>query len=98
MIYFDTWNNPLRRVGIGKASPTTFLDVNGTISATGLNVNGTINGTGLSVNGTISATGLDVNGTINANGTIKVQLIVQQLAKYHLLLVMVLLLCLIQVI
>jgi hypothetical protein len=70
-------------VGIGVSSPTTKLDVNGTINATGLTVNGTpvggsqwttsgstINYSGGNVGIGVSSptTKLDVSGTINATG------------------------------
>ena len=41
IVFFDTLNNQDRRVGIGKNDPSTLLDVNGTINATGCTLNGT---------------------------------------------------------
>jgi hypothetical protein len=46
------------QVGIGKVNPSTILDVNGTVTATGLNVHGTAAANSLNISGTATASTL----------------------------------------
>jgi hypothetical protein len=53
------------RVGIG-TTPTTRLEVNGTMKATGVDVSGTVTSTGVDVNGTVTSTRVDVAGAVKS--------------------------------
>ncbi len=64
------WNS-LGRVGIGKTSPATALDVNGTVAASSGSFGGTVSansfsGSSASISGTVSASALDVSGAVTA--------------------------------
>jgi len=76
------WDDTNNRLGIGKTSPATALDVVGTASSTGLQVNGNSTVTGISTSTTLVATGLgtaagtfiaaDANGRLIATTTPRV--------------------------
>ncbi len=69
--FSSTANNQLLiraagKVGINKNNPSTTLDVDGTVTATGLDVNGTATVNKLGINKSNPTTELDVGGTVTA--------------------------------